>query len=303
MKATREIYYRDRSSNQLITEIIDNEAFLRWFYENSLGFQVLNIAFNCKAPQQLYATLKRSSKSRANIAAFVEKHSINVEEIELPLSRYRSFNEFFTRKLKPGKRIFDRNPSIFCSPADGKVLVYPQLEAEQKIPIKGTSITISDLLDSNIAANPYRNGSALIVRLAPYDYHRFHFPVSGIAQGTVDIQGQYHSVNPIALAKVPDVFCRNRRAVTTFWSDQFGQIACIEVGALTVGSIVQTYQSGRVEKGQEKGYFQYGGSTIVLLFEPNRIQFDDDLIRDSMNQLEVHVSAGNKIGHQAASDC
>ncbi|MEM9483923.1 MAG: phosphatidylserine decarboxylase, partial [Cyanobacteria bacterium P01_F01_bin.116] len=151
---------------------------------------------------------------------------------------------------------------------------------------------LETLLASAKLAQAYYGGSALIVRLTPYDYHRFHFPDAGIAHASRNIPGQYHSVNPIALAKIPTVFSLNKRAVTTFVSQNFGSIAYVEVGALTVGSIVQTYVPGRVDKGQEKGHFQYGGSTLVLLFEPEKITFDDDLMQDSAADIEVQVKAG-----------
>lgn len=300
---TTEVYYRDRRTNRVVKETIHHEAFLRWLYEDAIGSKCWSLLLNHKAIHELHAKTKRAAKSREQIAQFAAAHSIDVEEIELPLSDYCSFNDFFTRKLKPGKRPFEQETHFFCSPADAKVLVYPHPQAEQKFWIKGATSTISDLLDSRVNAEPYRGGSVLIARLAPYDYHRFHFPDSGTVHQTHKIRGHYHSVNPIALAQVPDVYCRNRRSITEFWSDHFGRIACVEVGALMVGSIVQTHVPGRVERGQEKGYFQFGGSTIVLLFEPNKICFDDDLIRDSANHLEVHVLAGSKIGQQAAFSC
>ena len=162
--------------------------------------------------------------------------------------------------------------------------------------VKGAWLNLESLLASKTMSQTYANGSAMIVRLAPYDYHRFHFPVNGEANDARTIKGEYHSVHPIALGKVPDVFCRNKRNVTELFSDNFGRIAYIEVGAITVGSIVQTYIPGMVTKGQEKGYFQYGGSTIILLFEPNAIAFDEDLIRDSEQNIEVSVLAGSQIG-------
>jgi phosphatidylserine decarboxylase len=162
--------------------------------------------------------------------------------------------------------------------------------------VKGSTISIDLLLHSPIAAQLYDKGAALVLRLAPQDYHRFHFPDSGVAEPTRTIPGRYHSVNPIALARVPDVFCCNKRTVTDFQSRHFGPIAYIEIGAFRVGSIVQTYVPGEVTKGQEKGYFQFGGSTIIVLFAPDSIVFDADLMEDSAQGLEVAVKAGSHIG-------
>lgn len=293
-----EVRYRDRQTNRIVTETIFAEKTLRWFYENPLGFKVFNYALNNPAFCWLYGLSQESPTTRKNIPKFVAKYGINIDEIELPLENYRSFNAFFSRRLKKEARPFVSNADVFCAPGDGKVLVFPKLEAETRIPVKGASITIASLLASTSLAQTYEGGTALIVRLAPYDYHRFHFPDDGEAEPAKQIKGEYHSVNPIALAKIPDVFCRNKRAVTEFYSKNFGRIAYIEIGAITVASIVQTYTPGIVKKGQEKGYFQYGGSTVVLLFEPGAITFDRDLIRDSANNLEVGVKAGTQIGRR-----
>jgi phosphatidylserine decarboxylase len=297
--ARTDVCYRDRQTGAIVTEPVFAETTLRWFYENPLGFQVFNVFLNNPTFCWLYGRWQNSPSTCKKIPEFVARYGINLEEAELPCDRYPSFNAFFSRRLKPGVRPFVSRPEIFCSPGDGKVLVYPQLQAQTRIPVKGRSISLAGLLASEAAAQPYRGGSALVIRLAPYDYHRFHFPDDGEASLAKTIEGQYHSVNPIALARVPDTFCRNKRAVTDLNSKHFGRIAYIEVGALTVASIVQTYTPGFVSRGQEKGHFQYGGSTLVLLFEPGAIAFDPDLIEDSANGLEVHVLAGSQLGKQA----
>ncbi|NKB17210.1 MAG: hypothetical protein HC770_02290 [Pseudanabaena sp. CRU_2_10] len=165
-----------------------------------------------------------------------------------------------------------------------------------KFPSKEIPLASNLFLASVADVQRFRRGAALIVRLAPYDYHRFHFPDRGKANTARYIKGRYHSVNPIALAKVPNLYCYNKRSVTEFSSEHFGRIAYVEVGAITIGSIVQTYNPGTVARGQEKGYFQYGGSTLVLLFEPGAIAFDRDLVQDSAHGLENHVLAGSKLG-------
>jgi phosphatidylserine decarboxylase len=291
-----EVRYRDRETGEIVNENIALEKTLRWFYEDKLGFQVFGRLLNNPIFCWVYGKWQEHPSTRRKIAEFVAQHHINIDEAELPLASYRSFNAFFSRRLKPDARPFVANPDVFCTPGDGKVLVHPRLEQETRILVKGVSMDLRSLLASNAIAEIYRGGSALIVRLAPYDYHRFHFPDDGEAGAARIINGQYHSVNPIALAKVPDLFCRNKRAVTEFFSKHFGRIAFIEVGAITIGSIIQTYTPGWVTKGQEKGYFQYGGSTLVLLFEPEAIAFDDDLIQNSTEALEVHVKAGSRIG-------
>lgn len=291
-----QVRYRDRQTNNIVTENIFAETTLRWLYEDDLGFKVFNYLLNNQIFCWLYGKSQDLPITRPKIAKFVSQHQINLEEIELPLESYPSFNAFFSRKLKPNARPFSPDSDLFCAPGDGKVLVYPQLTEHTQIPVKGTLITLKSLLASEVAAPTYYDGSALILRLAPYDYHRFHFPDAGKANPARYIPGQYHSVNPIALSKIPNIYCLNKRAITEFYSQNFGRIVYIEVGAITIGSIIQTHKPGIVTKGQEKGYFQYGGSTLVLLFEPGAIAFDRDLIRDSAQNLEVSVLAGSQLG-------
>lgn len=293
------IRYRDRATGQMVEETVFEEGKLRWFYEDPLGSRVFSALINRKAFCWLYGVLQDLPSTRQKIPAFVATHHLDPMECERPLADYPSFNAFFSRRLRPTARPFCEDPAAFSAPADGKVLVYPSLEDGVRLPVKGARVTIEDLLASKAAAAPYRGGSALIVRLAPYDYHRFHFPDDGIPSKARHIRGRYHSVSPIALAKVPDLYCRNKRQVTELASGHFGRIGYVEVGAICVGTIVQTFAPAReVRRGDEKGYFRFGGSTLVLLFEPGAIRFDEDLIRDSAAGLEVQVKAGTRIGYR-----
>ncbi len=294
-----QVQYRDRASGTLVEETIFSERELRWFYEDPVGSRIFATLLNRRAFCWLFGKLQDHPLTRAKIPDFVATHRIDPDESELPPSAYPSFNAFFSRRLKPGARPFCDDPHAFSSPADGKVLVFPGLDDGVRLPVKGARLTLEDLLASKSAAEPFRGGSALIVRLAPYDYHRFHFPDDGTPSRPREIRGRYHSVSPIALAKVPDVYCRNKRQVTELSSRHFGRIGYVEVGAICVGTILQTFEPGReVRRGDEKGYFRFGGSTLVMLFEPGAVRFDEDLIRDSAMGLEVQVKAGSRIGYR-----
>lgn len=294
-----EVQYRDRASGRMVTETIFSERELRWFYEDPWGSRIFSAFLNRKAFCWLYGKLQDLPASRQKIPGFVATHRISMDEAELALADYPSFNAFFARKLRPEARPFCPDPDAFPVPADGKVLVFPALEDGLRLPVKGAQLTLEALLASKSAAEPYVGGSALVLRLAPYDYHRFHFPDDGIPSRAREIRGRYHSVSPIALAKVPDLFCRNKRQVTDLASRHFGRIGYVEVGAICVGTILQTFVPGReVRRGDEKGYFRFGGSTLVLLFEPGAVRFDEDLIRDSAAGLEVQVKAGTRIGYR-----
>ncbi|MEM9272467.1 MAG: archaetidylserine decarboxylase [Cyanobacteria bacterium P01_F01_bin.143] len=290
------ISYYLRHTGEIVTEDILGENMLRWFYEDSFGSTVFNYLFNNRIFCQVIGKLQDSSWSSRLIPEFVEKYQINLSELELELGQYHSFNAFFSRKLKSDARKFVADSQIFCSPGDGKILVYSELSEATKIPVKGSLITIDSLLANQDLVQQFYGGSAFVLRLAPYDYHRFHFPDHGEAQAAKYIEGEYHVVNPIALNQIPEIFCRNKRTITEFFSQNFGKIAYVEVGANVISSIVQTYSPGKVTKGQEKGYFQYGGSTIILLFEPGIINFDEDLIHYSAKDMEVQLFAGNQIG-------
>ena len=300
--ASAPVRHRDRRTGAIVEEPIFAESTLRWFYEHPIGRVVFDRLVNTKAFCDLYGGRMDAPGSRKRIAPFVEAFAIDMAEAERPLGAYASFNDFFFRTLKPGARAWPEAPEALGSPGDGKLLVYPRLDADARMPIKGTACSPAALLGSDAEAAPYAGGAAFVLRLAPPDYHRFHFVDDGTAQATREIPGRYDSVNPIALAVVPDLFCRNKRAVTTIDTANFGRMAYVEVGAITIGTIVQTYAPGPVARGQEKGYFRYGGSTIVALFEPGRVAFDADLAADAAAGLEVRVRAGERIGLAAVRD-
>lgn len=291
--------YRDRQTRNLVVERVPGQSLLHWLYGTKSGMLFFRTFLNHPLCSRLYGWWQQSAWTRRQIRPFVERYRIDLDQIEHSLDHYQSFNDFFIRRLKSQARPFDPEPTRLCCPADGKVLVYPRLAIDAELTVKGAALRPSALLSGAIDPAPYAGGAALVVRLAPYDYHRFHFPLAGQAGKTHSVAGGYHSVNPIALKRVPDVFHHNRRAVCELEAPHFGKVAYVEVGALNVASIVQTYVPGTVERGQEKGYFQFGGSTVVLLFQAGAIVFDEDLATDSATGLEVHVRAGEACGYCA----
>lgn len=296
----RGMHYRDRQTGMIIAERIASARILRWLYNDPLGFMLFDHCLNSAHTNRLIGRWMSHPRSRRYIVPFVERYGIDMSAAELAIGSYPTFNAFFARRLKPGARPFNMQPEQFCTPADGKVLVYPEHAHPHYLPVKGAKVAKQALLASVADAAPYTGGASLVIRLAPHDYHRFHMPDDAVAGPACTIPGQYHSVNPIALARVPTLYSLNSRAVTLLQTQRFGNIACIEVGAFAVGSVVQTYTPGVVRRGAEKGFFQFGGSTIVLLFEPGTIQFDDDLVLDSAVHLEVQVRAGTAIGSALA---
>ena len=290
--------YFDRRTGKLIKECVSNPKVQYWVAHSKMVRNTINALFNRQWYCRLYGKWVDRAASQKNVSKFAKNFQIDITEVEKPIHQYPNLNAFFSRKLKPGARPFVEDPSIFCSPADGKILVYPQLDERTQLPIKGSYVDISALLTSISDARPFHGGAACIVRLAPYDYHRFHFPVEGRASQPKEIDGRYYLVNPLALSIKPDLFAHNKRTVTYIETEHFGRFAYIEVAGFAVGRIIQTHAPGAVRRGQEKGYFQFGGSTLVLLFEPDKIIFDQDLIDHTQTNTEVQVQTGTQIGKQ-----
>lgn len=293
-----EIYYINRKSGKKEKEIVAGEKFLRWIHDTKLGNNVLEMVIKRKLFSFLYGKWQDLPISRGKIASFVESLGIDMQEAEIEdLSQYRNFNEFFARRLKPEARPICKDLKCIISPADGRILAYENIDINRIVQIKGNDYTLAELLGDRKLAQEYAEGICVIVRLCPADYHRYHFPDSGVAQRSMLVKGYYYSVNPIALKKVARVYCENKREITIFMSDHFGKMILIEVGATCVGSIVQTYQAGqRVEKGQEKGYFKFGGSTVVMLLKKGNLRIDEDIIQNTQNGIETKVNMGERIG-------
>ena len=165
--------------------------------------------------------------------------------------------------------------------------------------VKGREFTLPEFLNDKKLAEEHKNSSLLILRLAPNDYHRFHFPYDGKVSGITPIKGDYYSVSPYALASnFTKVFCENKREFCILSSEEKGDIEIAPVGATMVGSIIETYTPNQfIKKGDEMGYFAFGGSTIVLLIDKNKIQIDSDILDNTKNKIETAVRMGEKIGN------
>jgi phosphatidylserine decarboxylase len=292
------VTFVDRRTGQTVTEPVMAEAFLRWMYGHPLGRPVTALLRQPLVSRSMGRWQDRRT-SVATIRRFAAEAGIDLDEARDPIESYRTLNAFFARQLKPAARPIDRHPDHLISLGDGKLLVFPTIHQGSFIPVKGADVRIGHLLGNHGLAARYEGGSALILRLAPGDYHRFHFVEAGIPSPSIDHGRRYDTVSPIGLASGRPILTENRRAVSTLQTERFGCLATIEVGAMMVGSIVQTYTAGLpVQRGQEKGYFQFGGSTVIQLFEPGCLQFDDDLLEMSAQSVEVRVRMGERIGRR-----
>jgi len=238
-------------------------------------------------------------RSKKEIPHFIEFHGLNTDEILDHLDSFANFNEFFFRKLKStSRKIADPgNPKLAVSPADCRLNVFPTIDQATKIWIKGHNFNLKNLLRDDQMAAKFNGGSLVIARLAPQDYHRFHLPVDCKIGATKPFDGALYTVNPIAIREDIDVYTENKRMFTLLDSPEFGTVGYISVGATMVGSIRLTSKEGQsAKKGDEHGYFAFGGSTILVLFEPNRITFDKDLVVNSGKPIETLVKMGEGIG-------
>jgi phosphatidylserine decarboxylase len=291
------VYYIDRDSRELCEELVFGRGFVEFFYENSFGRFLTHTFLIRRLFSQIYGWYNDSRLSRRKIPGFISSLSIPLDEVLGGPEEHSSFNDFFARKLKPECRPFDSNPKVLISPADARLAVFEKISGDTLLPIKGAKIPVDNLLADKAMGARYHNGGAMILRLCPSDYHRFHFPATGVPGPPLSIPGVYHSVSPFALEKGIDVFCKNHRVVTEMDTERFGKIALIDVGALCVGAIVSTFEAGKkVNRGAEKGYFKFGGSTIVLLTQKDRVQFDEDLLSNTADGFETLIQMGHRLG-------
>ena len=287
------IQYVDRESGFVKTEKVAGEKWLVWLYNNPVGEATLWGLAKRKVVSSVYGNMMDRPATVEKIEPFVQEFDIDLSIAQK--QQFNSFNDFFTRKLKKDARPVDTNANIIVSPGDGKILAYANITNTDFI-IKGYRFDVYSFLADSALARKYLDGSLIVIRLAPNDYHRFHFPISGNASPIVRIDGDYYSVNPIALHKMAEIFCLNKREFIIISNPLFGNVVMAEVGATMVGSIIQTYEGDFVIKGEEKGYFKFGGSTVALLFEKNKIRIDDDLLINTTEGLETAVKVGERIG-------
>jgi phosphatidylserine decarboxylase len=288
-----EIQYRDRRTGRLELERVFHGEALDFLYENRAGRVLASLLTANGLFSRGYGWLQRRPASRRNIPRFISGLGIDAAEAERAPGEYASLDDFFSRRLKPGSRPIDPDPERLIAPADGRIRVFPRVR-ESALEVKGSTVRLEELLGDRAVADRYADGALVVIRLAAADYHRFHFPDSGTASGSRVVGQRLHSVHPIALGAGAPSF-ENKRMLTRIDTRGFGPMLQVEIGALTVGTIEQTFQPGAVERGQEKGFFRFGGSAMVLLAEPGRLQFDEDLVRDSEAGIETLVRMGQPI--------
>lgn len=280
----------DRSGK--VVESTGNQGrLLGLLYGSAFGRAVLRVLISPVVSKAAGCFLS-SRLSVGLIRPFVRKNGIDLTQFEP--ARYRSYNEFFSRKIRAGLRPIDREPLHLIAPCDSKLTVLP-ITSESRFLLKNTLYTLPDLLKNKTLAASYAGGYAMIFRLTVDDYHRYCYVDDGEKEGNVRIPGVLHTVNPIANDVYP-IYKENAREYSVLHSRHFGRVLMMEVGALLVGKIVNHHGAAPVCRGQEKGYFEFGGSTVVLLLEKDKAVIDGDLLENSRQNIETVVRMGEKIG-------
>ncbi|MCT4666226.1 MAG: archaetidylserine decarboxylase [Flavobacteriales bacterium] len=290
-----QIQYIERQSKKVLTEEVPSGGMIRFLYgQNPLGKILLHQLFKRKWISSFVGKHMDSKRSIKRIQAFIDQFQMKMDDYIIPSTGFQSFNDFFYRKIKPEARPIAEG---IISPADGKILVFPTLEASQQFFIKGSLFDIHRFIQNKKVSEKYLDGGMAIIRLAPVDYHRYHFPTAGVVGENIKIKGDYYSVSPLALKKNLEIFLENKREYVEVEHPKSGKYLICDVGATMTGSIIQTHQANTtVEKGQEKGYFAFGGSTLVLLFQKNTMHFAEDLIENTQNHFETTIKMGENIG-------
>ena len=287
------IEYYDRRTGEVCREKVMGDAAIRWAYQTLSGKLFAHLLFGTSLPSRLLGWYFDSPLSKGKIAGTIADLNIDESEFVRTKEEFDSFNDFFTRKLKSEARPFSTNKDDFLCPADGRLLVYDDIDGNSCLKVKGVEDSVNNLFGHEV--NDSNDGKAAVVRLCPADYHRYHFPCDGRIVETADVKGMYHSVNPVALKAKKRIFCLNKRSYAIIETKKFGRVAYMEVGAFGVAGIHQTYTGKDVTRMQEKGYFDFGGSTIVLLFQKGKIEFDADLKENSAKGVETLVKVGETI--------
>lgn len=278
----------DRSNNLEYKEKSNHS--LNVLYKTLLGTVALVIVTK-KSVSKASSIYMNSKLSTKRINKFIKKNNIDMSDY--PKKEYSSFNDFFSRKIISSKRPISKKSTDLISVADSKLMAY-RINDNVEVIIKGKKYTLKSLLRDRELANSYKNGLCLVFRLTVDDYHRYCFVDDGNVIRRKKINGILHTVGPIGMRRFK-VLRENQREYSLLKTKNFGEVIQMEVGALMVGKIVN-YDLDEFKRGQEKGYFLFGGSTVVLIFKKDTISIDDDIVKNSNVGLETKVKLGEVIG-------
>lgn len=289
------ITFLNRYTGELETEDVYGEGFLKWAYGNPLGKIALHSFVKRPFFSKWYGRRMNEPRTKEKVAPFIKEYGMDADDFLDDADSFEHFNAFFYRKLKPEARPISDSPVVF--PADGRHLGFANAEDVDGVFIKGQKWDLRRLIGDDALYEEFAGGSLVLSRLCPVDYHRYHFPLGGVAGETVLINGPLFSVSPIALRRNLDYMWQNKRTRTVLETPSHGKVLIMEIGATCVGSIHQTYTAtDEVQKGGEKGYFAFGGSSTITIFQKDRVVLDADLLENSAKQQELYAKMGDSMG-------
>jgi phosphatidylserine decarboxylase len=330
------VTFFNRHTNRVETEQIYGEKPLRLAYETATGRLALRLLVRRAVFSRWFGWRMRRPASRALIAPFVKNYGLDPDEFAVDIGNFHSFDDFFSRKLKPAARpiagdavapgLATKSAASAMStgsavsadtasgnaaaaadttaifPADGRHLGFQNAAAAAAIYAKGQRFDLPALLGDAALAARYAHGALVCSRLCPVDYHRFHFPVAGVPSAPRLANGWLYSVNPVALRRDVSFLWQNKRAVLTLDAGPLGVVTLVVIGATNVGSMTFTHTPGAaVAKGAEAGFFSFGGSFVATLFEPGKVCLAPDLLRETAAGRELYARMGSALGSVALS--
>ena len=281
---------KTRNGDIIVTNENQNKL-LKKLYGSVLG-RVLLKTLTAPVISRAAGIFMDSKASKLLIKPFIKRSGIDTSQYIM--RDFRSYNDFFTRRVIPEKRPVDYEPSHLISPCDSKLTVH-KISKNSIFRIKGSRYRVSDLLKNDFLAKRFCGGYCLIFRLEVDDYHRYCYIDNGTKTENTYIAGELHTVNPIALERY-NIYKRNCREYTVLHTENFGDVVQVEVGAMMVGRIVNNDDTASFLRGEEKRRFEFGGSTIVMLFGKDSVRIDEDILRNSAEDIETVVKYGEKIG-------
>lgn len=291
------IRFYNRYTKTVETEEVYGEKWLRWAYETPLGRFSVGALITRAVFSHWYGWRMNRRISAQRVLPFIADYNLDVEEFARSPFEFKTFNEFFYRALKKNARPVVPGDDVAVFAADGRHLVFPAVNSSAGFYVKGARFTLAKLFADEALAAEFAGGAMVISRLCPVDYHRFHFPVAGVPGEPRLIDGLLYSVSPIALRHNVEYLVKNKRALTLIDDTRFGRVAMFEVGATCVGTIKNVFVEGRpVAKGAEKGFFTFGGSCVITVFQRGRIRFEDDVVEQSGRQIETYARMGDRLG-------
>lgn len=295
------IHYFNRHTGQSEEEKVYGAKAVEWLYSSPIGKSLSD--YIVRAPiSQFYGEMQSSSWSKRKIGPFIDKFSINMndflpEEGRTESDPYSTFNQFFIRRFKSDARTIESDPSKMSAICEARYFGHASIDENVTVPVKGHYLNSTQLVNNSKWGEVFKEGPLVIARLCPVDYHRFHFPDDGHILESYSVPGKYHSVNPLAIKSKSDIFMTNERHVSILETDHFGKIAYIEVGATCVGKIIQSRpMRGSFKRGEEKGYFLFGGSTVVMLGEKGKWSPDQLILDKTKEGVEVYQHLGSCMG-------